>query len=307
MTEAPSSGYYNSAYGYGVWAQTLPDSTRRYQHGGDFLGFGSQLTWLPDRRVVIVSLCNVRYDLYPVHRRADRAIPDLLAGVPVAEPPGFLTLDTRALQRFVGTYVLPSGSRLITKWNVAGLEIGAEGQDATMLLDGHRDEEEKLAARAEEARQLVTSLMKGDDSGLARVGLGDPDARRDIHTELDSLSRGLGAFKAARTLGTYLGGLSGKFLESLVELQFGSGRARYKLQWDGDQIVGTDLRCPPLAAMTIVQPTSSHDLVGWNIVTLAQFSLRFDPNCATLTIVSGADTVRAERVRADRTAKAIAN
>jgi CubicO group peptidase (beta-lactamase class C family) len=295
MKEPASDSYYTSSYGYGMWAQTLADGTLRYHHGGDFLGFSSQLTWLPARKTVITAVCNVRNDLYPVHRRADRAIPDILAGARVPEPPSYVRLPVAELERFLGTYALPTGSELTVYRSPDGLAIGADGQDATQLLDGTDDQQAQLAADGHAAEMLFASLSRGDDSGLAAVGLGDPDARRDIHRELESVSSGLGSFKGARTMGTYVGGLLGRFHDSVVELRFERGVARYKVQWDGKQVVATDVRCAPLAASTLLQPKSARELVGWNIVTLKQFALRFDPAFQSMTLSAGAHGATAQR------------
>jgi CubicO group peptidase (beta-lactamase class C family) len=296
MREPPSKDYYNSSYGYGMWAQALPDGTYRFHHGGDFLGFGSQLTWLPDRKVVVVSLCNVRNDLYPVHRRADRAIPDLLAGVAVEAPPRYRHLGRRALGRMLGTYVLPSGGRLTVLEGTGGLSVGADGQDAAIFLDGHFDDEQSLATRGQESRRLLVALLQGDDSGLVAVGLGDPGARRDIRAEIDSLRNGRGPVTTVRNVGTYVGGLLGRSQNALMEVEFERGAARYKMQWNGGAIVATDPRCPRLAAVTLVQPVSSHELAGWNVATLKGFSLQFDKAFETLTVASGGRRATATRL-----------
>lgn len=172
--EVPSEDYFTNSYGYGLWAHTLPDGTQRFYHGGEFLGFSSQMIWLPERKTVITALCNVRNDLYPVHRRADREIPDMLAGRKVPQPPGYVELPATELNRFLGTYTLPGGGQLTVYRSPEGLAIGADGQDATILLDGNFDQEERLAAVGERAGKLVTALLRGNNSGLAAVGLGTP-------------------------------------------------------------------------------------------------------------------------------------
>lgn len=297
MKEAPSEKYFNTSYGYGIWAQTLPDGTHRFHHSGEFLGFSSQMIWLPEHKTVITALYNVRNDLYPVHRRADRAIPEILAGVKVTEPPNYVKLPPSGLNRFLGEYALPGGGILTIYRNSQGLAVGADGQDATMLLDGNFEQEARLTAAGEAAGKLVPALLRGDDSGLAGVGLADAGAQRDIHRELAALGDGRGAFKAARVLGTYVGGLLGKFDDTIMKVQFVGGDSYYKWQWDGNKVVATDLRCPHLAASTLVQPKSSHELVGWNIITLKEFRLSFDPTFRSVIVLSGDRRARAQRLR----------
>ena len=297
MKVPPSESYYTNSYGYGLWAQTLPDGTHRFQHGGDFLGFSSQMTWLPERKTIVTALCNVRNDLYPVHRRADRAIPDLLAGAKVPEPPDYIRLLASELNRFAGTYTLPGGGQLTIYQSPEGLAIGADGQDATVLLDGNFDQAERLAATGEATGKLVTALLRGERSGLAAVGLGEPDAERDIRREMDSLGDGRGAFQKVGVVGTFIGGLLGKFDDAIVKVQFEKGSAYYKVQWDGRNVVATNVNCSHLAASTLIQPKSLHELVGWNIITLKQFTLQFSPTFGSVTVLSGDRRAVAERLR----------
>jgi CubicO group peptidase (beta-lactamase class C family) len=296
MTDAPSDTYFTNSYGCGIWAQTLPDGTHRFHHGGDFLGFSSQMTWLPERKTVITALCNVRIELYPVHRRADRTIPEILAGAKVPEPPSYIELPAPELNRFAGTYTLPTGGQLTLYRSPGGLAIGGDGQDATILLDGNYDQEDRLTATGEATGRLLTSLLRRENSSLAAVGLGDLDTQHDIRRELDSLGNGLGAFKKVSVVGTYVGGLLGKFNETLLKVEFERGNEYYRVQWNGKEVAGTDLRCPHLAASTLLQPRSAFELVGWNIITLKEFSLRFDPTFRSITVRSGSRRAIAQRL-----------
>lgn len=291
----PSESYFTSSYGCGVWSQTLPDGTRRIHHGGDSLGFGSQLTWLPDRRVVIAALCNVRQDLYPIHRRADRAIPDLLAGMKVAQPPEHLIYPRAENNRYLGKFKLPNGDVLAVHWSSRGLAVGAIGQEAALYLDGTSEEAEGLRAAGEASARLVPAVLRGDMPVLSEAGLGDPDSLRDLRLELAALGEGRGAFKGVTHLGTYVGGLLGKFYTSLLRVDFEGGGATYKVQWDGSKVIGTDIRCPEFAAFTLLQPKSKQELVGWNIVTLRSFTLRYAEGGRVLRVVSGHGDVSAVR------------
>ena len=294
--EEPSDDYYNRSYGYGVWAQTLADGTSRIQHGGDFLGFGSQLTWLPERRIVIASLCNVRNDLYPVHRRADRALTRMLTGADVPEPPRFVELPAEQTARFLGTYRLAGGDTLTIDRDRQGLTVGARGPESTLLLDGHFDQAEQFRAIGETTARLVTALLHGDTTGLAAVGLGDREAQAEILEELATLRAGRGAFKRASAVGAYVGGLLGKSVDALVVLEFEGGESHYMWQWDGAHVIGTTTRCPRLAATTRVQARSSRELVGWNVVTTREFRMRFSDDGSAVVVTSGDRTATAQRV-----------
>ncbi|HEX4158773.1 MAG TPA: serine hydrolase domain-containing protein [Rhizomicrobium sp.] len=293
----PSDDYYNESYGYGIWVQTLQNRDLRYQHGGDFLAFGAQLNWMPNRKLVIISLCNTRKDLYPVHRRADRAIADIMRGSPVSEPPGYVHLSQPQLRRFIGTYALANGELLQIHWRDDHLVIGADGQDATLLLDGHSDAREDLANNNRTAETLVRSLFAGNDSLLNSAGWGDQESRNTVHSELQELGKGMGPYQTAKAIGTYVGGMFGKWDVSLVRVKFANGERVYKLEWDGTKLVSTGTQAPDVAADTVIEPESETKLVGWNIVTLETFDLTFDPKYRTLSVRSDVGTVKATRVR----------
>lgn len=247
-----SSAYYDENYGYGIWSQILPDGSHRYQHGGNFLGFNSQFTWLPDQKIVILSLCNIRIDLYPVNRRADRIIPEMLAGANTIKVPDYIPLPIRQLNKFIGTFQLQTGEKLTIYQSADGLAIGADGQDATLLLDNNIDKKQILKSYNQKAVSLLTALFNTDDTGLDCVGFSDPDSRNSIHAELDSLRRGLGSFIDVHSMGTYFGGLNGRFVNSILVIHFEKGIAYYKIQWNDNLLVGTNIKCPHFAASIIL-------------------------------------------------------
>lgn len=296
MREEPSENYFTKSYGYGIWAQTLPDGSHRFYHGGEFLGFSSELIWLPERKTVITALCNVRKELYPVHRRADRAIPEMLAGKKVPEVPSFVKLPTSDWNRLLGTYRLPTGGEFTLYRSPEGFAVGANGQDATILLDGNFEQEGRLDARNQASVTLLSSLLRGDNSGLAALGLGDAQAQDDIRHEVYSLSNGRGSFKEVHAVGTYIGGLLGKFDETILKAEFENGAAYYRIQWGGKDVAGTDVRCPHLAASTLVQLKSKHVLIGWNIITLKEFEVQVVPTFRSITVLSSGRRATADRL-----------
>jgi len=70
----------------------------------------------------------------------------------------------------------------------------------------------------------------------------------------------------------------------------------YRIQWDGKDAVGTGMTCPHLAASTPVQLKSKYELVGWNILTLKEFSVQIDPTFTPIVFVSGVRRTTAHRL-----------
>jgi hypothetical protein len=161
------------------------------------------------------------------------------------------------------------------------------------LLDGHFDDEGRFGVDDENAQRLIGSALEKASSSP----LGDAELLRDVRQEIQALGAGLGSLSGASTVGSYVGGLQGKWHDSLVELRFVGGRAYYRVEWDGNSVVSTSGRAPRFAAPTLVQPLSSVSLVGWNVITTKAFALTFDETFDAFAIRSGARVARATRVK----------
>ena len=204
---------------------------------GESLLDSQMICFRSTRPVIRLSQCPQRIIQFIA---APTVNPDM-RGRKVPQPPGYVELPATELNRFLGTYTLQAVTNNV--YPFPRTLPSCKRPDATILLVANFDYEERLAAVGERAGKLVTALLRGNNSGLAAVGLGDPDAQRDIYRELTSLGDGRDGFKEVSIVGTYVAGLLEKFDDTIMN--FSLKRLRLlPLQWDGQTVVRTDFRCP---------------------------------------------------------------
>jgi CubicO group peptidase (beta-lactamase class C family) len=90
------------AYGMGVFVVTI-DGLKIVEHGGAIEGFHSFLIFAPQRRLTVVVLSNA-YWQKPVPDRLANGLLQIVLGHPNVLP----AISTRELDRFVGTFALPT-------------------------------------------------------------------------------------------------------------------------------------------------------------------------------------------------------
>lgn len=270
MPEAtPSFKYYTSDYGYGWWVQKTRRGTMRIQHGGDSIGFGAQFNWYRDENILMIVLCNIRHDWFPTIIKASRSIPNIIFGEKYDAPPAFLATDPKMMKKALGTYQLPSGSKLVIQMTRDHLQIGADGQDATDILREGDDKDLKLRAELSlKAVVVLEGMAKSDFAAMAASIPPDDDIKfwRDgWPDEMRALSEGKGSFKRVEPLGTSGSG-NPDLMNTFVRFVFDKGSSPYKVVWRNGQIVSLETKAPALSALTAVQARSKNDFVGWNIM-----------------------------------------
>jgi hypothetical protein len=258
------------------------------EHGGDFAGFGSQLWWFRDERVVVISLCNIRHDNneYPTRFKADPKVLKIIFNEPYMSPPAFVAVDPAVVKRILGTYQLPTGGKLIVRVNRGQLEIGAEGQDAADALD---ETDEKDRARRLKLAAMTRAFLEG-------MVVWNPDVVKDAlgpngdleywkagwTDEWRQLQSGKGELKSIEILGVVPGGYPRGIQNVTARFIYEKGSSPYKITWlyrerfSKDIIGGTYLRSADLSATTPLQPESAESFAGWNIIAEKGFRVSFE-------------------------------
>ena len=91
-------------YGMGVFVETV-DGLKVIEHGGAIEGFHSFLIYVPQRRLTVVVLSSANWPALVPDRLANGLLEIMLGHSEVLPP-----ISTRALDRFAGTFVLPTFS-----------------------------------------------------------------------------------------------------------------------------------------------------------------------------------------------------
>lgn len=270
----PSDAFFTESYGYGWMVQTLLNGHRRIGHGGDAVAHGAEFNMYPDDRMLVISLCNIRHDVFPSHVRADRFMHKIVLGEKRPEPPYFSKV--RGFREPIGEYKLASGG-LVKIWHdKAGLQIGADGQDAVNLIDpapADKVAERDTLNSAFEA--TWPKLIAGDKKAWIPFGGGEPFTSGALG-EVLTYGKGKGKLLRVRSTGTYKGGFSE--YAQVMRAEFEHGWIPYKISWgSATHIDVTWPNSPPWAAATPLQPVTDKTWIAWNLITRKVTRIRVTP------------------------------
>ena len=265
-------------YGLG-WAVDLSGGTRRIHHGGDYIGFGSELAYYPDAHIVMVNLANRRREILGTRYAADRVLPALFLdqkmemwpGEPFDAPPAWSPALPEDLRRAVGTYRLAGGGELvIAAVGDGALSIAARGQDAVNALYPGSEAELELRRRStERVLAMVEAVRRGDPSLLAptiREGADLELYRRAIASMMDSAKDG--PLQAIEPIGTVPFAFPRGTRSTVLVFRYARGTDFIRFGWskEQDRVINIG-EGAPLLAETPLRASPDGGLVGWNIVS----------------------------------------
>jgi CubicO group peptidase (beta-lactamase class C family) len=262
-------------YGYGLQVQHTKSGKMVIHHEGDATAYGAGVAWYPTQRLLVVSTCNIRHDLYPTHLLSDEVIPKIVFGEPFDAPPAVLPHDAAFARALVGRYQLSSGGVLEIDSGAQGITIGAEGQDAIDALDGAPADTMRERARLTVlTRKLVDGWFRGDTLPLsAALGSGG-DAKDFGGAMVNEMNEAAGHPITGRTvLGTGPGGGPWGSMNSIVRLEYDGGWAPYKIKWLHGLIDNSGPRSERFPLIVPLASVERGAFAGWNIVTQRGFRL----------------------------------
>ncbi len=215
----------------------------------------------------------------------DRALAAIALGRPVALPPEVVA--PVALDRFAGTYALPSGAKFIVASLKDRLAIFADGQDATGLLAGLGPESAAEAGRLNAAAAALAEATARGDSGPLAAAFGGRVKPAEIKARVEKMRQEresrLGAFKGVRVLGSVPAPPPAgprRRVEpgesvSVVALEYERGTAYTRFVWVGEGLVGRDPDLPALPA-TEFRPVSASRFASYNLAAGSGTELGFE-------------------------------
>jgi hypothetical protein len=211
-----------------------------------------------DENVVIYAASNAEMTAIAL----TEVLPALVFGVEYAMPPDVVKLDAAALDRFAGTYLLPSGGRIELAREGDALRAAAVSRDAFALLYPTAPAEIAERANARIAA-IVEAGSKGDYRPVAEAFAGAMPAAEVNENEgrlWRDLRERLGAFKGFEVLGT---ARMRPMAATIVRLDFERGSQYMRFGWDGGQLVG--IRMLPEPPALRLYPTSATELVSFDL------------------------------------------
>jgi hypothetical protein len=153
-------------YGYGWLIGKTKRGTKIIEHNGSDNVFFADFRRFVDENTVIIGFTN---DVYGASVIGEK-IPDLVFGkTDIKFPPqtGTKMLPDAVLQKYLGTYQLPSGAIINVKLNRNGLILDPIGQDAVNLLtEVSPTEGDKYGKTTNKTKIILEEFVKGDFTNL---------------------------------------------------------------------------------------------------------------------------------------------
>lgn len=308
----------NGRYGLGWQVDSFPPGKYRVSHGGDFLGFGSQVAIYPDDDVVVIDLANAAADILGTRHMADRVSAELLfgrdslyvfRGRTFEMPPRWAPIDEPLQRALVGTYRLDDGGEIeiAATHTEQGLMIGGRGQAVLDVMIP--DDSAHIAARAatnEHAIQVVKRLLRGDTIPLKTwLRPGGPVAayRRNILAEVARQKERNGALVSVTSLGSVPAGFPIGGTNTTLLLRFERGASTLHFGWGDGRIMNWGIDAPLVTGSTPLRASPDGGLVAWNILYTREVRVAVERRgniVSGLRLTAGGRTVHASRVAAAR-------
>lgn len=161
----------NTFYGYGWYIEKLKSGKTLIFHGGDNQGYHSEFRWYKDDNRIIIILTNyetLEPDGVAINKRViANNLNRILSGEEYKQPPQFIKLSAKDLQKYEGEYQFANGEKLKIWQNGEYLNIGAEGQEVINTIAGYEGETAKKYAEANDLTQFILeNISKGNTENI---------------------------------------------------------------------------------------------------------------------------------------------
>jgi CubicO group peptidase (beta-lactamase class C family) len=264
---------YLSDYAYGWEIKKTEQGTPIIQHGGDVLGFQSWFAAFPQEKLLIITLINNRMRWRTL---LTSALPRAAQGKPYELPPALITLKSAELERYAGSYQLPTGGSIHAWTDEAAFLIGAEGQDAVNLLSRTPEKDVALYAGLNaRVDGMIEKFRAGDFADLQQYsGTARPAMyAADFQQWWEAFVRNNGAAKSHTILGTARS-RTGHGV-TFVRVEFERGVKVLRLLWLNDKMVGHGSGVPR-PALSQYLPESPTRFTSFDILTSQMTHVSFD-------------------------------
>ncbi len=265
-------GSGDSFYGYG-WVTWIAPHRPRVSHNGGNGVFMADFRRYKANNVVILGMSNnADWNFTRVSPILEQiAFDDIYA-----MPPKAAKIDPKVLQRYAGTYALPSGAKFIASANGGRLALQADGQDAfSLLLAGEQVDSKVAGDLNERSAAIVREGAKGDYRPVHEAFGGRMPLERvqAMEGEMWNQRRAMfGAYKDCQALGTVP--MPNGALTTTVRLTFAQRSATSKFLWRNGVLAGIDAE--PMATPETLVPVSETEFVSYELGSPTSVQVRFE-------------------------------
>jgi CubicO group peptidase (beta-lactamase class C family) len=265
-------------YGYGWELRTDSVKGDMVLHGGDNLGFHSELRWRANGDHLVIILTNLNlYDesggwLGLHKRRMASNLLNMLTGDSTSNAPGVQRMNPSEMSRYIGRYELPAESHVEIWASGDVLWLGAHGQDAVeMFLPTDSTE----AARRMELNfrsQAIMESVRTDDQAAIEKTLkpGEVDFFWiGLRNDWQSFVSDHGPFASVKVAGSVPQPWDPALVRTQVDLVFGSDTLDYHFTWSGDDLYETisELGRPSPLIVPLAKHRATGGLTSFDHVT----------------------------------------
>ena len=259
------------------WMVDTSTGGRRIHHGGDHFGFGVELAYYPEDRLVLVNQVNRQNDILTSRYAADRVIPQLIAGrkpemwpgEPFDVPPVWSPKLSPRLRGAVGTYRLPTGGELVvTAVGDDALSVSGRGQDAIDLLMPASDSVLRERRQLSEAMLAIIEATRLGDTTVAARYMNETGSAAAYTSALGTMFSSTTGGKLLRheLIGTVPSAYPRHSNNTLVRFEYERGKDVLRLKWVRGQRILQMGGGKGLVAPTLLRANAtSSGLVGWHI------------------------------------------
>ncbi len=292
----------SSHYGYGWAVFTTTRNTKLIAHnGGNGYFFADFRRYVDEGVVVILATNDASQGMEMVE---NRVIGALFSGrAPTLPPAAAVQLAPAELERYAGSYVLPSGARVVVSHADGQLSAAAAGQEAAEIL-ANSDTAALPDLRELDARATAAlEGARGQDFSALRAASVSPDRSEAILQRIwRAAEQNMGPFRTLEVLGTVKSWWGGEPEPvTFVRLDFERGTRLFRLHWENGKISGYGGFAIPSPAPTTMLPQGDHRFIGYNLGIEHPIHMRFetegDRQASMLVIETAAGELRARRDR----------
>ncbi len=288
---------HKGTYGH-AWNILNRDGKTVIEHGGDYVGFGSQLAWYKDDKVVMILVSNRTNNILGTRHVAGRISGQMIMGRPTYRmfqdgdfefPPASEPIRPELREKIAGTYRLTSGGFLTIRERHGHLEIGAIGQDAINAISYASDsmlENRSILNRASQA--VINGLIDHDSTALVewlQPGKSATNWFTDLRPWVDDFKK-QNRYISAELIGTMPGGFPVGVQNTLMQLRGENAKDDFQFGWKENKLVNLS-GAPDLAAVTWLNEGTNNDttLAGWNILSFKGFEIAYESSAAKITSI----------------------
>jgi CubicO group peptidase (beta-lactamase class C family) len=292
----------SSHYGYGWAVFTTPRNTRLIAHnGGNGYFFADFRRYVDEEVVVIVATNDASRGMEMVQNRVMAA---LFSGrVPALPPAATVQLAPAELERYAGSYVLPSGALIVVSHAGGQLAAAAVGQDAAEIL-ANSDIADRQALRDLDARATaVLERASVQDYSALRAASASPDqSEATLQRIWRTAEQNMGPFLALEVMGTVANWWGGEAEPvTFVRVHFERGTRLFRLHWENGKISGYGGFAISSPAPTTLLPQGGNRFIGYNLGIEQPIRIRFEREgvapASSLIVQTSTGELSARRVR----------